>query len=565
MADYNIVVKENPLSRLIAELPQLLMNFQLRQQEMNLEADREAQRYVFEREMADAQRTHEKAMLDDRFDHEASQLTTKLDAEETLLDKKLTSATEDLETRLDAESDLLDRRLKASSTDLQTQIDAKFDLLEKELDFKEDEARIERELRAETDHYNDAKRAYDQVELLLDEKEAAWQQTGMSLDGLYGEDITSSSLELAELFSTFEADQYKEKGDYYDQLAEVSKDKIDHINELLSGVIRKGALFVEAGGDRGKGYGDPLMWDIEDLGYDAFAEQYPDLSDTEKRIAREWYEANAPVVSAKVRDMQTGELSKAKIEATTNYYENQAAENKLKNEKAGAIDFFNRRLNKIKISVNFDGIAGLKQQILDPASYNIDTTTDAGKKKYDSINLALNKAEAQIALDFSYLIGEASAGEAQPDVYLEKFRSMYESARGQYASPTALVAGGDYADFNYYLDLAYEHYKGADTSNLTKIERLAKVYFGIPENMDFKDFVTYSKMYYNASIFGDFESADQIEDLSKIIGDEGRENPEQTLIDEFNQLESDKKNLENLITDPKLLEEIRQVLEEGEE
>lgn len=113
--------------------------------------------------------------------------------------------------------------------------------------------------------------------------------------------------------------------------------------------------------------------------------------------------------------------------------------------------------------------------------------------------------------------------------------------------------------------MAYEHYKGADTANLTKIERLAKVYFGIPENMDFKDFVTYSKMYYNASIFGDFESADQIEDLSKIIGDEGRENPEQTLIDEFNQLESDKKNLENLITDPKLLEEIRQVLEEGEE
>tara|TARA_R100001082_G_scaffold110227_1_gene89562 strand:+ start:2016 stop:3659 length:1644 start_codon:yes stop_codon:yes gene_type:complete len=545
MADYNIVVKESPLSKLMAELPQLLLNFQLRQQEMEIEADREARRYTFEREQADAQRTHESTLLDTRLNAQKEELDKKLTSQEDLLDKRLTADATNLETRLDAES-----------TNLQTQIDSRFDLLDKELDAKEAIAREERELAAEIDHYKDAKMLHKQTNLLLKEAEGKWLQTGLQLDNLYDTDITEEALNLLDTFSTYEANQYQEKGDMYWQMAENAEEKINIINSALAGVVRKGSLFAQAGGDQGMGLGDPTKWDTADLDYNAFILQNPDLNDREKEIAKEWFDANAPVVQASLRDLRQDRINLEQIESKNKYYQQETEESQIKKLKAGSVTFFNRRLTKIDGAVNLSGLKTAELILRDPSGQaGIDTSTEEGLKQYNEIKIKVDDAKATIAVEFGELIGEKDLALQKPEEYLAKFDMMIKTARGEYLSATKQFSTGDYSDFVFYVDKAWENYAAMESgSDMSKFERLARKYFGFPEDLSFKEFVIGVKQYYNHSILGDLDSLDLIQDISGDV----------QLDDPFNPEQADVDKVESLIKNEKLLNELESIINEKE-
>ena len=532
MSNYNIVVKESPLARLLSELPQLLTNFQLRQQEMNIEADREARRYTFEREMAEDQRSHESTLLENRFAHE----------------KDIT------DTKLESQQNQLNARLTAEAENLQTNIDSRFDLLDQELNWKEEQATIERELQAEISHYKDSKAANRQTELLLKEAEAKWNQTGLQLSSLYDTDITDQALTLLDQFSTLEADAYMDKAEWYSDMSENAEKKIDLINDALAGVVRQGSLFATAGGDVGMGWGDPLKWDVADLGYDAFIAQNPNLSDTEKAIAKEWFEVNAPVLSASARELRQDQVNLDKIGATTEYYEQQTKADQTKKLKQAANTYYARRLSKIESIVNLNGIASAERILAKPLEIaGYDPATEEGAKAIAEVKKNVDEAKAQIAIDFSFLIGEEVKGKENPQDYIQMFETMISTARGEKMSNTQFFSEGEYADYMFYLDKAWAHYNtpGLSSADMSKIERLARVYFGFPEGMKFREFMKASKEYYNYSVLGSFDT--NVFDDPSNIG-QGPTNKEQ----------EDVNKVEDLIRNKELLEELENIIQEQE-
>ena len=353
---------------------------------------------------------------------------------------------------------------------------------------EKDLAKDKREYDASVDMYKDArsqakenKKAY---EALVNE----FQKTGGNLGHLPELFRNEKAIKVLDDIGKIPAENYSERAEWWEAKADKIEAQKDALADKMYGDIYN-AKQIMAGGRGYKGGYDPLMWDIEDIGIEAYEKEYGKADP----IIQDIFKSNIGTIEKSLAELETSELSRRLSWRKGSYYEKKSGKDVGQETKRRATAWLGTRTGSAYLD------SGMQNYLSLEAAKQVTNLDQPTFNKYI-------EAQDEIKQEVGVLYGELLGQDAKTVDDVDKNFNEYSMILKHSRADTMLGKEAEFAYYQLAVEKAYKNYQTKTGDGKARLDAIASKLFGFT-GISFEEFVEQFKSKTADYLLSDFDPA----------------------------------------------------------